>query len=66
MSTSTPTGSNWAEAMQPLEDRRTRERDRAIGSERTMPRPLQAVNAPTRERARGRARRNWWMLLIPE
>jgi hypothetical protein len=66
MSIPMPTGFNWPEAMQPLEDRRTRERARAVAAERTMQRPPQAASATTRQRSRGRARDNWWALLIPE
>jgi hypothetical protein len=64
MSAYTPTGFNLVETMRPLEDRRMRERARAGAFDGTMQRRPPA--ATTRRRIQGRARRNWWMLLVPE
>jgi hypothetical protein len=62
MSTQIPTGVNWADAMQPLEARRSRERVAVVAFEPTVRRQPRAADLSAR-RAGGRQQRNWWVLV---
>jgi hypothetical protein len=61
----TPSGFNWADAMQPLENRRKSERapgNRTVGG--MAPPQVQGARRP-RRRAAGHAQRSWWAFLVP-